>query len=121
MPLKHNLGSSIILLESSSMLLESPIMLLESSVMLLENIYLTHDNQNIFIVEAINCRYAECRDAFNVLTSYQGDLIGGISSDAFGRRRTLIVVCVVHMIAAYSAIFVRNYWCQILLNFLPCY
>lgn len=41
---------------------------------------------------------------------FKGDLMGGISSDAFGRRRTLLVVCVIHMIAAYATIFVRNYW-----------
>jgi MFS family permease len=40
----------------------------------------------------------------------KGDLIGGVSSDAFGRRRTLVVMCLVHMVAAYSAIFVRTYW-----------
>ncbi len=41
---------------------------------------------------------------------FQGDLIGGVASDAFGRRHTLMVICIIHMIAAYSAIFVRNYW-----------
>jgi MFS family permease len=50
------------------------------------------------------------------MTLFQGDLIGGIASDAFGRRRTLLVVCVIHMIFAYSAIFVRKYWLFILVR-----
>ncbi len=42
--------------------------------------------------------------------------MGGIASDAFGRRRTLMAVCVIHMIFAYSAIFVRKYWLFILVR-----
>ena len=53
---------------------------------------------------------------FLLLFLFQGDLIGGIASDAFGRRRTLLAVCVIHMIFAYSAIFVRKYWLFVLVR-----